>query len=648
MRRILLLLLLSTTACFSVYAQDEEDPIPGMLRQLAQSKADTNRINLLYEIQTAYLDVDNDSALYYNKQCESLINELKAAQFRHRCYHEFVRIYHAMFNYDQAMIYCVKALEVAHKDNNTFQQATSYRALFNLYYNLGKDDSAIKYGQYAIRLSEQIGDSANVSIAYGNICRIYSDLGQYDQAIEYGKKGVAYGERYKDYKGMLISMNNLGSCYLRLSRNAEAIEIFNKQFEIGEKVKRSRSVLNALLNLGIIYHDIADKENLAKIAVRMRALEPSFDTADHSGISHRHIIYGYDHLLQSRFPQAEQELLTGLTIAEKDSIESAMLKAYLGLASLKYAQHDFKAGSEYETLWDTLTYHQQAQQLAEYSLDLEKKYETEKKDTQLKLQQAAIRQKDMLNYFLIASALALLVIILLSYRNYRHKQKLQQQRITELEKEQQLMATEAVLKGEEQERTRLAKDLHDGLGGMLSSIKYSLNSMKSNLAMSPAIAQGFDRSMDMLDSSIHEMRRVAHNMMPEALVKFGLDAALRDFCNDINQSGALKVSYQSYGLEDHAIDQSTAITIYRIVQELLNNTLKHAAAQQAIVQVSRSGEDISITVEDDGRGFSPIVLKDARGIGWSNIQSRVEYLKGRLDVQSAPGKGTSVLIELKA
>jgi signal transduction histidine kinase len=170
--------------------------------------------------------------------------------------------------------------------------------------------------------------------------------------------------------------------------------------------------------------------------------------------------------------------------------------------------------------------------------------------------------------------------------------------------------------------------------------------MKGNLIMTPDNAQAFERSMDMLDSSIKEMRRVAHNMMPENLVKFGLDTALKDFCNDINSSGALKVNYQSIGLNDSTIDQTTAITIYRIVQELLNNTMKHAAAKNAIVQVTKTDGVLSVTVEDDGKGFDTNILQQAKGIGWDNIKNRVEFLKGKLDVNSASGKGTSVLIEL--
>jgi len=129
----------------------------------------------------------------------------------------------------------------------------------------------------------------------------------------------------------------------------------------------------------------------------------------------------------------------------------------------------------------------------------------------------------------------------------------------------------------------LAKDLHDGLGGMLSGIKYSFKRMKGNLMMTPDNTPAFERSMDMLDSSIKEMRRVAHNMMPEALVKFGLDTALNDFCNDNSKSGALQVSDQSIGFENVEIAKTTIITIYRIVQELINNTIKHAIAKTALV-----------------------------------------------------------------
>jgi len=148
----------------------------------------------------------------------------------------------------------------------------------------------------------------------------------------------------------------------------------------------------------------------------------------------------------------------------------------------------------------------------------------------------------------------------------------------------------------------------------------------------------------MLDSSIKEMRRVAHNMMPEALVRFGLDTALKDYCSDINQSGALQVTYQSMGLANETIDPTTAITIYRIVQELVTNTMKHASAKTAIVQLTKSNGQLLITIEDDGKGFDVASRKMDGGLGLGSLGTRVNLLKGFLDIASIPGEGTTVTV----
>ncbi len=641
MRRFAVLIFTLLSLTFQGIAQDDE--LNTLLRELKVSKEDTSRINILHQIQDSYLDADNDSALYFNNQAEGLIDKLKAASMRHRCYHAFVKIYHAQFNNEMALEYCLKAIAAA---SDSFQKATSYRAVFSIYFNVRKKDSALKYAAYAVDLTERIKDSNNIATMYGNLCRIYNEMELYEKSEAYGKKGIAAGNRYKDYKGMLISMNNLGNCYLSLGKNKEAITIFEQQLIAGQKYKRIRSVSNALTNLGVTYYNVLDKTNLERITARIKEMAPAFDPADKSGQSYHQLIFGYDFILSKQYAAAEKEMLKGLEIAEKDSITTSMESLYQGLSSLKYLMQDLAGASFYEDKWLVLNDTLQKQKLREYSMDLEAKYETESKIARIKLQASQLKEKSIINYILIGSAAALFIISVLLFINYRHKQRLQMQRIHDLETRQLLTATEAVLKGEEQERSRLAKDLHDGLGGMLSGIKYSFNTMKGNLILTPENAQAFERSMDMLDSSIKEMRRVAHNMMPEALVKFGLDTALKDFCNDISNSGALQVSYQSIGVENAKIDQTTAITIYRIVQELINNTMKHAVAQTALVQLSKAENQMSVTVEDDGKGFDTAMLSGSRGIGWSSIQNRVEFLKGKLDVHSQPGKGTSVLIEL--
>jgi signal transduction histidine kinase len=201
-----------------------------------------------------------------------------------------------------------------------------------------------------------------------------------------------------------------------------------------------------------------------------------------------------------------------------------------------------------------------------------------------------------------------------------------------------------MLKGQEEERSRLAKDLHDGLGGLLSGVKFSLSNMKDNLIVTPDNMAVFERSLDMLDTSIKELRRVAHNMMPEMLTKFGLDEALREYSNSVTATKLLNVKYQSFGMHER-LAKSFEIIIYRIVQELINNVLKHSLSSDVLVQLVKEGHRVNVLVEDNGKGFDTSILETNKGAGWTSIKSRVDYLRGRIDIHSEINKGTSVTME---
>ena len=168
--------------------------------------------------------------------------------------------------------------------------------------------------------------------------------------------------------------------------------------------------------------------------------------------------------------------------------------------------------------------------------------------------------------------------------------------------------------------------------------------MKGNLIITSDTAQAFERSIDMMETCIKEMRRVAYNMMPEVLVESGLNIALKDYCNNINQSGALNLNYYSIGIDDSNIDQTTSIAIYRIVQELINNSIKHAAAKKAIVQVTQSEDLLSLTVEDDGIGFDTKTINE--GIGIQNMQQRIKSLHGKININSIQKNSTCINISI--
>jgi signal transduction histidine kinase len=271
----------------------------------------------------------------------------------------------------------------------------------------------------------------------------------------------------------------------------------------------------------------------------------------------------------------------------------------------------------------------------------------EKKEKEIITLNASNQQKANQNKVLIGTAAVLLLLGFFGYRNFKTKQKLQQTQIAELEKDKQLLAIDAMLKGQEEERSRLAKDLHDGLGGMLSGVKLSFVNMKENMVMDAESVSSFENSIMQLDNTIAELRKVAHNLMPEALVKFGLKNAVLDFCNSMQLSSKTKIIFEQMGIE-RQLSNTADLYIYRIIQELINNAVKHAASNQILVQLTKTADKILITVEDDGKGFDTEQLQFVKGIGMKNIHQRVNYFKGKIDIASQPKEGTSINIELTA
>ncbi len=340
------------------------------------------------------------------------------------------------------------------------------------------------------------------------------------------------------------------------------------------------------------------------------------------------------------------QLDSGIYVALAVKNIDALGNLYQTYATFYFLQDNIEAGYYFSFKYDSIIKSINLKDLNFYTKELETIYSTEKKETQIQLQQAEIKQKNLLNYILIGSIIVILSIVAMLYKIYKNRQYLHLQHISELEKEKQLHATESILKIQEDERSRIAKDLHDGLGGLLSSVKYSLNDMKENLILKNEDIPAFKRSIDMLDTGIQELRRIAHNMMPENLIKFGLDVALKDYCKVIDNTKILTIHYTSFQRDNFFTDQNITVTIYRIIQELINNTIKHANASELLVQLSNENKILHITVEDNGKGLDVNSLSTSKGAGWSNINNRLKYLNGTLDINSNPKEGTSINIEI--
>lgn len=617
-----------------------------LVKLLDIAKDDSSKVRLYIELGNQYEVDDLQTAGKYYLLAEDLSKRLHYKRGVIKFISNYTYLLNVRGDFDSSLLLNKQSIQLSTEISDNLLLAKSLANTGNVFQYSNDYDSAVFYYEMAVKLFEQLDDKTMIAYIGDALQNAYQQLNQNDKALQYGKEAVRILRGAGDANRLGQALLNTANSYQSLGYADSALTCYNEALTMSHQLNHKRLESASLLGIGNIHLHRYEADSMKPYYEKALVLSRQMEDPEGESTALRGLALHY--LLKKNFTESKENITNALAIADSLDLRHEKVKNMKVLASVLYGLHDVIAAEKCLDSASVIENQLAGDEVQKKTLVIEKRFETEKKEAQIKLQQAQIKQKNTLNYLLGAFALSAIVIGILGYRSHQHKQKLQQAKIEELEKEKQLAAVEAVLKGEEQERSRLAKDLHDGLGGMLSGIKHSLNTMKGNLIMTPDNALGFERSIDMLDSSIKEMRRVAHNMMPEALVKFGLDTALRDFCNDINQSGALQVNYQSIGLENAVIEQTTSITIYRIIQELLNNVMKHASAKSALVQVSKTNSDISITVEDDGKGFDTAILKNTKGLGWSNLRSRIDYLKGRMDVQSAPGNGTSVLIELKA
>ncbi|MBN8783290.1 MAG: sensor histidine kinase [Terrimonas ferruginea] len=619
--------------------------IDSLLRLLPLQRNDTIKVQLYFDIGNAYELNSPDDAAYYYRLAGRLSEQLNYTRGTIKYISSYTGLLNQKAQFDSSLLLNKRAIALAGELNDKFILAKCYANTGNVYQYTSDYENALLQYEMAKRYFEEAGDSRLVARICDAMQNTYRELNQPEKAMQLGVQAVAILRNENEPLSLGLALVNFGNNFSK-EESDSALKYYKEALAIFEKLDFTRGVMTCFIDIGNVYLHRYDADSMKPCYEKALALAQQLQEPESEAIASRGLSHYF--LYKKNYARAKDYILKALAISDSLSLKYEHVKNLKSLSAVLYAVQDIIGAEQALDSAGIVENEINNEQIQQKTLMVAKRFEAEKKDAQIQLQQARLKQQSTLNYFLAAGAAGLLIISLLGYRNYRSRQKLQQAKIEELETEKQLTATEAVLRGEEQERSRLAKDLHDGLGGMLSGIKYSLSNMKENLIMTPDNARAFNRSLDMLDSSIREMRRVAHNMMPEILVKYGLDKALNEFCAEIDRSAVLQVSYHSVKLNDANLDHITALTIYRIIQELINNVIKHAAAKNALVQLDYSEAEklLVITVEDDGKGMDLAALAQPGGIGWSSINNRVDFLKGKTDVKSAIGNGTSVLITL--
>lgn len=508
--------------------------------------------------------------------------------------------YYFKGNYDIAAQHIFTAIHIFERHHQDAHLANALNSIAKLYRKTSDLDKAEQYYGTAMRIFTRLRDTAGMEMISNESGVVFEYRGDYTEAIKRYKIALFYAELKGNNPGMGYALNNISGSLLLQGKYTEAANYLQQALLIRKQIKDSFAMAINYSDIGTLY----DSLKQYKIA---RAY---FDSSN----------------------QIASQLRYVQLLANNYEVQSSIAKQ----------EGDFNAAYDYfiraDAIKDSLYAIDKLTQVEE----LNTQYQTEKKERQIHIQQLEISRR---NYIIMGILLLAKACIALSYSYYRRYKIRQQQRLQKAIIDQQQLATQAVLEAEENERQRIGQDLHDGVGQMMSAVKINLSTFRDGLAFEDEQQRiAYDNLITLVDDSCREVRSISHNMMPNALLKAGLASAVRDFLTRIDNR-VLEVNLYTEGLNER-LNTDTETVLYRVIQECVNNVIKHAAAKRLDISIIKDAEGISATVEDNGRGFDTTRRDVFEGIGLRNISTRIEYLKGTVDFDSRPGYGTVVAINI--
>ncbi|MDR0537417.1 MAG: tetratricopeptide repeat protein [Tannerellaceae bacterium] len=638
------LLLFFLLSCGTAFAQASIED--SLLQLLPAAKADTNTVLLYIDIGEHYRKARNwKSAIEYHRKAQGLSRTL---HYLHGLYYASDYCSFALNGqgeYDAALAINQEMLDIALNHSDTYQAAIEKWNIGACYVRKGFNETALSYFMDALACFENEDYRSETGGIYNQILSVYARMNRYEDAIPYGEKALAMrSDTISSSFGIILL--NLSVCYHNLNppQNEKAMEYLQKTLRIATHNHNSALEFEVYLNIGNIHFSnnrIAESETYYR-----KALSFFSEDAFPAGFCIANIGLAKIAMFRNNFAEAEAMAQHNLEIARRHGIRLEEKNNLSFLWELSAAKHDWEGRLRYKAAFDSVQNLVVNETMLRAAEELEVKYETEKKEMQITTLE---EEKRLMIWFSIATGAVLLLALTAFFFLWRwtvqkkrlaeSQRELAEQHVKQLEQEKQLIATQAVLDGEVQERIRLARDLHDSLGSMLAAAKYQLLAIRQIAILGDEDVECYNKAASLLDDSMTEMRRVAHHLMPDALSRFGLKPAIGDFCDTLPS-----VQFVWYG-DESRLDPKLEEVVYRIAHELISNALKHSGAQHILVQIVQEPSRIALVVQDDGSGFDPSDV--SRGMGLSNIRIRVASFGGSINIDSKKDEGTEINIEFR-
>lgn len=563
-----------------------------------------------------------------------------------RGYYNLGTLYKELEEFDLSIFYCQKSLAYAVPIGENSVIMSNYNCLGSVYLNgQSRFDSAAHYYLKSIEIIENSGLSAYYTIVLNNLGDVYYLNKQFSLARSIFNKCIELNLQNRMYDRLALNYLNLGRVSIEELKTEEALGFYKKALDIYTEMDDQRGIADVKNNMGDVYFKLGNYE--AAFRYFDEALSYYKGRSFVQGI----IITTLNKaaIISERGNTELAKRMQDSTIAlarEKGNVK-LLIYVYRNIADNYYKSEDYKNAYlnrlEYELLSDSIFNIERTKAINALQL----KYEKGKSEARiLELEKENLKKTNQRNAYMFSGiGVIIITLFIITYfrQRSRHERIVSEQKILQLEEEKKLMAAKLLVEGQEEERKRIATELHDGIGVLLSAtrMQFSVISEKS-----PENKELIDKVSKMLEQASGDVRKISHNMMPGLLTKLGLFEATEDLFERISDGGEINAVCEITGDQEERLSENKEIMLYRIIQEMVNNTLKHARSKNIVLKINVLPDIWEFIYTDDGIGFNYNEKLNNESLGLKSIQSRVNFLNGTLEVESSPGNGVRYGIRL--
>ncbi len=619
------------------------------LKQIAQSSDnDSLRVTAILQVAFHYIFNDSKTAWQYITDAENILQHnpfaygLVNTLYTKAVYHDVAG------RLDSSRYYFEKGYEQSKQFSFHDLEVKFLNGLGMNSWNRGHYNTALDYFFNVLDVNAGLNEAQKIPIStpYNNIGLIYQEMALYEKALDYHYKALDF--RLKDPKliaQVATSYNNIGICLTHLKRYEEADKAYREGILVAKNHNFLRQYYDLIANLANTL--VAMERHPEALKLNLEILHPDKQIVlPEKFLMNIHAATAgvYNQLGQPA--KALQHIDAGLKlIQDKPELEFYAPDLFKYGSAAYYMEGDVEKGRQFANRMAEILEDRFSKRNAESIAEMQVKFETTQKEKQILDQQLQLEHKNLIlaqqrNQNLMLAAILVIVVLsgIFFYLHYRSRQRTKLQQVLIEEKEKGL---DAVFQATEEERMRIAKDLHDGVGQQLSGVKMKLESLVAEIPDDKIREKATNISKHLWQTS-DDVRTISHQMMPRSLTELGLVPALNDLLNKTFEFTPITCSFEHHHAEQR-FDNNVEISLYRIAQELISNIIKHACAKSVSVQLFRLKDNLMLTVEDDGKGLGH---NRSNGHGLMNIRSRVNTVRGSVAFEPAGASGTLVTVSV--